>query len=64
MMRCFTVNWNQDRGEAEVKYAEWFTPKAQESYTQLIMLDAINDVIAELHEVYDEIYAETYKEKT
>jgi len=64
-MRCFTVNWNQDKGEAEVRYAEWFTPKAEESYTQLIMLDAITDVIAELHQVYDEIYEETYnKDKT
>jgi hypothetical protein len=58
------VNWNQDKGEAEIRYAEWFTPKTQESYTQLIMMDAITDVIAELHEVYDEINAQAYKEKT
>ena len=62
-MRCFTVNWSTTIGEAKIKYADWFTPKAEESYTQLIMMDAISDVMAELQQVYDELYAEVYKEK-
>ena len=62
-MRCFTVNWNNNKGEAEIKFADWFTPKAEESYTRLIMMDAISDVMAELQKVYDELYAETYKDK-
>jgi hypothetical protein len=62
-MRCFTVNWNHNRGEAEIKYAEWFTPKSDHSGTQMVMLDAINDVIEELRGIYDEIYAHSYGEK-
>ena len=62
-MRCFTVNWDQDRGEAQIRYAEWFTPKTESSYGLLIMMDAITDTITELQQVYDELYEATYKEK-
>ena len=62
-MRCFTVNWNHNRGEAEIKYAEWFNPKSDDPGTQMVILDAINDAIAELHQAYDEIYAHSYGEK-
>lgn len=62
-MRCFTVSWNHNRAEAEIKYAEWFNPKSDESGTQMVMLDAINDVISELTAIYDEIYAHNYGEK-
>jgi hypothetical protein len=50
-------------GEAEIKYAEWFTPKSDDPGAQMVMLDAIHDVMAELEEIYDEIYAHSYGEK-
>jgi hypothetical protein len=55
------VFWNKNKGEAEIKYSEWFTPEDKDSYTQLTMLDALTDVLAELHEIYDTVYDDAYK---
>lgn len=54
-MRCFTVNWNDKAGEAKISYADWFKPET-DSYTQLIILDALSDAIHELTEFYNTTY--------
>jgi len=54
-MRCFTVRWDKNAEEAKISYADWFKPET-DSYTQLIILDALNDAITELQELYETTY--------
>ena len=50
-MRCFTVNWNHNDGETKISYADWFKPESDPG-TQMVILDALNDAILELTELY------------
>ena len=50
-MRCFTVNWDENDGEAKIYYAAWFKPDAS-SGTQIVVLDALQDAINELTDLY------------
>jgi len=54
-MRCFTVYWNKNTEEAKISYADWFKPET-DSYTQLIIIDALSDAIIELEELYKTTY--------
>jgi hypothetical protein len=51
-MRCFTVNWNHNDGEAKISYADWFKPESDPG-TQMVVLDALQDAIVELTELYN-----------
>ena len=51
-MRCFTVYWNDKEGEARISYADWFKPDT-DSGSQIVILDALNDVIWDLSKFYD-----------
>jgi hypothetical protein len=51
-MRCFTVNWNHNDGEAKISYADWFKPESDPG-TQMVVLDALQDAIFELTELYN-----------
>ena len=51
-MRCFTVYWNEKEGEARISYADWFKPET-DSGSQIVILDALNDVIWDLLKFYD-----------
>ena len=51
-MRCFTVYWNNNDGEARISYADWFKPEADPG-THMVVLDALTDVLHELEELYN-----------
>jgi hypothetical protein len=51
-MRCFTVYWNEKEGEARISYADWFKPDT-DAGSQIVILDALNDVIWDLSKFYD-----------
>jgi hypothetical protein len=50
-MRCFTVYWNDEEGEAQISYADWFKPDT-DSGSQMVICDALQDVIWELEKLY------------
>lgn len=63
-MRCFTVNWNDNAGEAKISYADWFKPETDPA-NQMVVLDALQDAICELTDLYNEtLGTKPIKEKT
>jgi hypothetical protein len=50
--RCFTVRWNDYKGEAEIFYADWFK-QDYDAGTQIVILDALQDTIYELTKFYN-----------
>ena len=63
-MRCFTVNWNDNAGEAKISYADWFKPETDPA-SQMVVLDALQDAISELIDLYNEtLKTKPIKDKT